>query len=52
VLSVWSYPSDKATVNDWSWLDAIVGPLDKDVAEAVAEQPQQQERPALADFFC
>jgi antitoxin VapB len=36
--------------DDWSWLDAIVGTLDDDFVEAVKEQPQQQERPELAEF--
>ena len=36
---------------DWSWLDALVGQLDADVAEAVNEQVPQQERPALDDLF-
>ena len=37
--------------DDWSWLDAITGQLDDDFARAVREQPRQQERPALDDFF-
>jgi antitoxin VapB len=37
--------------NDWSWLDEIVGKLDADFVEAVKEQPEQQERPALDEFF-
>jgi len=36
---------------DWSWLDAIAGKLDDDFVQAVGEQPEQQERPALDDFF-
>jgi antitoxin VapB len=36
--------------DDWAWLDQIVGPVDEDFAKAVAEQPDQQARPAL-DFF-
>ena len=36
---------------DWSWLDAIAGQLDEDFAQAVEEQPQQQERPALDELF-
>jgi antitoxin VapB len=37
--------------DDWSWLDAIVGKLDDDFVAAVKEQPGQQERPALDEFF-
>ena len=37
--------------DDWSWLDAIAGKLDEDFARAAAEQPQQQERPALDKLF-
>jgi hypothetical protein len=36
---------------DWSWLDAVVGQLDDDVAAAVNEASPQQERPALDDSF-
>ncbi|MGH8225206.1 MAG: antitoxin [Gammaproteobacteria bacterium] len=36
---------------DWAWLDAIAGELDKDFADAVAEQPAEQERPALDELF-
>jgi len=36
---------------DWSWLDAIAGKLDDDFMQAVGERPEQQERPALDDFF-
>jgi antitoxin VapB len=36
---------------DWSWLDAIAGKLDRDFVEAVEEQPGQQERPALDKLF-
>jgi antitoxin VapB len=38
-------------VEDWSWLDAIAGRLDEDFAQAVEEQPEQQERPALDELF-
>ena len=37
--------------DDWSWLDAIAGALDDDFAQAVNEQPDQQERPALDELF-
>ncbi len=36
---------------DWGWLDALAGELDKDFVEAVSERPQPQERPALDEFF-
>lgn len=35
---------------DWEWLDKVVGRLDDDFVQAVAEQPDQQDRPAL-DYF-
>ena len=35
---------------DWSWLDALVGPVDEDFENAVQEQPAAQERPEL-DYF-
>jgi antitoxin VapB len=37
--------------DDWAWLDAIVGKLDDDFAQAVGEQPAEQERPALDELF-
>ena len=37
--------------DDWSWLDAIAGKLDDDFVQAVHEQPPQQDRPALDEFF-
>jgi antitoxin VapB len=36
---------------DWNWLDALAGRLDDDFVEAVNEQPQPQERPALDKLF-
>ena len=36
---------------DWSWLDAIAGKLDEDFVQAVDEQPEPQERPALEKLF-
>lgn len=36
---------------DWSWLDALVGKLDEDVAQAVNEKMPQQERPELDTLF-
>lgn len=35
---------------DWSWLDALVKPLDEDFVDAATEQPPEQERPELAFF--
>jgi antitoxin VapB len=35
---------------DWSWLDALVGPLDDDFVVAATEQPGEQERPELGFF--
>lgn len=35
----------------WSWLDAIAGTLDDDFVEAVQEQPQTTEGPALDKLF-
>ncbi len=35
---------------DWAWLDALLGPPDPDFAQAVAEQPPEQDRPEM-DFF-
>jgi antitoxin VapB len=37
--------------SDWSWLDAIVGKLDTDAAEAATESVQEQPRPALDKLF-
>jgi antitoxin VapB len=37
--------------DDWAWLDAIVGKLDEDFIQAVEEQPEPQERPALDKLF-
>jgi antitoxin VapB len=35
---------------DWTWLDALIGSLDDDFAQAANERPEEQVRPAL-DFF-
>jgi antitoxin VapB len=35
----------------WAWLDAMVGKLDNDVAEAALEDVAEQERPALNKLF-
>jgi antitoxin VapB len=37
--------------DDWVWLDATAGKLDDDFVEAVKEQPEQQERRELDEFF-
>ena len=37
--------------DDWSWLDAIAGPLDDDFVRAIDERPRPQERPALDGLF-
>ena len=37
--------------DDWAWLDAMVGELDRDFVQAANEQPGEQERPALDRFF-
>lgn len=36
---------------DWAWLDSIVGKLDEDFIQAVDQQPEEQERPALKKLF-
>jgi antitoxin VapB len=36
---------------NWAWLDAIVGKLDDDVAQAALEDVPEQERPALKRLF-
>jgi antitoxin VapB len=37
-------------VDDWNWLDRLIGPVDEDFELAAAEQPQDQTRPDL-DIF-
>ncbi|MGZ8903242.1 MAG: antitoxin [Methylobacter sp.] len=37
--------------HDWTWLDSLTGNLDEDFAQAVNEQPEPQERPALNKLF-
>lgn len=37
--------------DDWTWLDEIAGRLDDDFVEAVGEQPEPQDRPALDAVF-
>jgi len=36
---------------DWTWLDALSGPIDSDIQHAVDEQPIAQERPELDQLF-
>jgi antitoxin VapB len=36
---------------DWTWLDALSGPIDSDIQRAVDEQPIAQERPELDQLF-
>jgi antitoxin VapB len=33
--------------HDWTWLDAVVGPLDEDFVKAALEEPPEQHRPEL-----
>jgi hypothetical protein len=42
--------SDSARVEDWAWLDALVGPLDEDFVQALNEKTPEQEPPALEIF--
>ena len=35
---------------DWTWLDALIGPIDEDFAQAAGEEPEEQYRPEL-DFL-
>jgi len=37
--------------DDWAWLDSIAGKLDQDFVQAVDEQLEPQERPALEELF-
>lgn len=37
-------------VENWAWLDALVGPLDEDFVQALNEEPANQQRPALEIF--
>jgi antitoxin VapB len=37
-------------VEDWSWLDGVIGPVDADFAAATTERPAPQQRPALDDL--
>lgn len=36
---------------DWVWLDALVGRLDEDAANATEDDPGEQPRPALDRLF-
>ena len=35
----------------WAWLDEVAGRLDQDFVDAVQEQPEATERPALDRLF-
>jgi antitoxin VapB len=35
----------------WDWLNALSGTLDEDFVEAVKDQPEPTERPALEKLF-
>ena len=37
--------------DDWAWLDALAGPVDRDFAAAASEQPPPQERDGLERAF-
>ena len=37
-------------VDDWAWLDAIVGPVDADFAAAALDRSGDQSRPELDDL--
>ena len=37
--------------DDWGWLDAVAGKLDRDFAAALKEKPKPQARPALDKLF-
>ncbi len=37
-------------VEDWDWLETVIGPVDDDFVEAATEQPAEQQRPEL-DIF-
>lgn len=37
-------------VQDWAWLESVVGVLDDDFVEAATEQPREQDRPELSFF--
>jgi antitoxin VapB len=37
--------------DDWSWLEALGGPVDADFEQAALDRPGQQDRPELEDAF-
>ena len=37
-------------VDNWTWLEAVVGPLDDEFVRFVSEEPAAQDRPRLEDF--
>lgn len=36
---------------DWSWLDSVVGQIDRDFAKTAEEPVEEQKRPALDKLF-
>ena len=38
--------------SDWSWLDAVTGPLDADFEQAAQEQPAMAEPAGMDESFC
>ncbi|MBL8484190.1 MAG: AbrB/MazE/SpoVT family DNA-binding domain-containing protein [Rhodocyclaceae bacterium] len=36
---------------DWTWLDALAGPVDEDFRRATEDQPEAAERPDLERLF-
>ncbi len=43
---------DNVALQDWSWLDAIVGTFSDDFLVDGREQPSMQERPELDGLDC
>ncbi len=41
----------ESVAEDWAWLDAVSGKLDKDFISAASKKTQQQERPKLDELF-
>lgn len=37
--------------HDWTWLDALSGPIDEDVVRAVDEQPTAPDRTEIHQLF-
>ena len=38
---------EQPIAQDWTWLDALSGPIDEDVVRAVDEKPAELDRPEL-----